>query len=78
MEFDEEGRIVVREEEETAGKDENEEKETLEAVLSVFIDAYNKFGEAKEKYKIPVEHRTTNTKHLHKYRERPFSVLDFL
>lgn len=53
-------------------------QETLEAVLSVFIDAYNKFGEAKEKYKIPVEHRTTNTKHLHKYRERPFSVLDFL
>ena len=31
MEFDEEGRIIVREEEETAGKDENEEKETLEA-----------------------------------------------
>ena len=46
--------------------------------VDCFIDAYNKFGEAKEKYKIPVEHRTTNTKHLHKYRERPFSVLDFL
>ena len=53
-------------------------RETLEAVLSVFIDAYNKFGEAKERYKIPVEHHTTNTRHLHKYRERPFSVLDFL
>ena len=52
-------------------------RETLEAVLSVFIDAYNKFGEAKEKYKIPVEHRSEN-RHLHKYRERPFSLLDFL
>lgn len=52
--------------------------ETLEAVLSVFIDAYNKFGEAKERYKVPVHHTTKNTKHLHKYRERPFSVLDFL
>ena len=33
----------------------------MEAVLSVFIDAYNKFGETKEKYKIHVEHRTANT-----------------
>ena len=52
--------------------------ETLEAVLSVFIDAYNKFGEAKERHRILVNHKTTNTKHLHKYRELPFSVLDFL
>lgn len=34
--------------------------ETLEAVLSVFIDAYNKFGEAKERYKVPVNHTTKN------------------
>ena len=39
--------------------------ETFKAVLSVFIDAYNKFGEAKLKYK----NRT---------QEVPFSVLDFL
>lgn len=38
--------------------------ETFHTVLSVFIDAYNKFGEAKLKY--------------HKKRELPFSVLDFI
>jgi IS1 family transposase len=39
--------------------------ETLENVLSVFVNAYNKFGEEKLKYKPP-------------YRKLPFSVLDFL
>jgi len=52
--------------------------ETLEAVLSVFIDAYNKFGEAKLKYRVPTSHRTQNTKKLHRYRDLPFSLLDFL
>lgn len=54
-------------------------QETLEAVLSVFIDAYNKFGEAKQKYQIPVKHQSQNlNKKLHKYRDVPFSILDFL
>jgi hypothetical protein len=53
--------------------------ETLEAVLDVFIDAYNKFGEAKLKYRVPTKHKTQNpAKHLHKFRDLPFSVLDFL
>ena len=53
--------------------------ETLEAVLAVFIDAYNKFGEAKLKYRIPTKHKShKHSKHLHKYRDTPFSVLDFL
>jgi len=53
--------------------------DTLEAVLAVFIDAYNKFGEAKLKYRIPVKHKSQNPKkHLHKYRDTPFSILDFL
>ena len=53
--------------------------ETLEAVLSVFLDAYNKFGEAKQKYQIPVRHKSPYpAKHLHKYRDTPFSLLDFL
>ena len=53
--------------------------QTLEAVLSVFIDAYNKFGEAKAKYQIPVHHKSPRPgKHLHKYRDVPFSLLDFL
>jgi len=39
----------------------------LKAVLEVFADAYNKFGEAKEHFK---QHRTSG--------EPPFSILDFL
>jgi hypothetical protein len=41
--------------------------ETLEAVLAVFIDARNKSGDAKHKYRLS---RTTG--------EFPFSPLDFL
>jgi len=41
--------------------------ETLKAVLEVFAEAYNKFGEAKEHFK---QHRKNG--------EPPFSVLDFL
>lgn len=53
--------------------------ETMEAVLAVFVDAYNKFGEAKSKYQIAVNHKLTNTsKYLHKYRDLPFSILDFI
>ena len=43
--------------------------ETLRAVLDVFADAYNAFGEAKMKFR---EKRAPNA------RELPFSVLDFL
>ena len=53
--------------------------ETLQAVLEVFIDAFNKFGEAKLKYRRPVIHRDpSNAKRLHKFRDTPFSLLDFL
>jgi IS1 family transposase len=41
--------------------------ETLQAVMDVFVDAYNRFGAAKSKYR-----RNRNA------REVPFSVLDFL
>ena len=54
-------------------------EETLVAVLSVFFDAFNKFGEAKLKRQIPVKHKSScPSKHLHKYRDTPFSLLDFL
>jgi len=54
-------------------------EETLDAVMSLFADAYNKFGEAKAKYRIPVRHRPGNeNKHLHQYRDAPFSLIDFL
>jgi len=53
--------------------------DTLRAVLEVFIDAYNKFGEAKLKYRVPVIHKNPdNTKGLHKFRDTPFSILDFI
>jgi len=53
--------------------------ETLHAVLDVFINAYNKFGEAKIKYRVPVIHKNpNNSKHLHKFRDTPFNLLDFL
>jgi len=53
--------------------------ETKIAVLSVFVDAYNKFGEAKTRWQIPVQHKSNHPdKHLHKYKELPFSHLDFL
>jgi IS1 family transposase len=53
--------------------------ETLEAVLSIFVDAYNKFGEAKLKFRKPTIHRPGNeSKHLHHWREPAFSILDFL
>ena len=45
--------------------------ETLEAVFSVFVDAYNKFGEAKLKYR---QRRNLNKKS----RELPFGFVDFL
>jgi len=53
--------------------------ETLKAVLSLFIDAYNKFGEAKLKSRVPVKHKSESpAKHLHKFRYPTFSVLDYL
>jgi IS1 family transposase len=53
--------------------------ETLRAVMDVFVDAYNKFGKAKLKYRVPTNHKSqSNTKHLHKFRDLPFSLLDFI
>jgi len=53
--------------------------DTLRAVLEVFIEAYNKFGEAKLKYRVPVVHKNHHkTKGFHKFRDTPFSILDFI
>jgi hypothetical protein len=53
--------------------------ETMNAVLSLFIQAYNKFGEAKLNCRKPVKHRSdTPSKHLHNFRYPSFSSLDFL
>jgi IS1 family transposase len=53
--------------------------ETLEAVLAVFINAYNKYGEAKLKYRKPVIHKSSYpSSRLHEFRDTPFSIIDFL
>ena len=52
--------------------------DTLQAVMEVFIDAYNKFGAAKLKYrKLTIHKAGCKSKNLHKFRDFPFSLLDF-
>jgi hypothetical protein len=52
--------------------------ETLQAVIEVFVDAYNKFGLYKAKHRVLVIHKPGAQKHLHKYREIGSSLHDFL
>jgi len=52
--------------------------ETLQAVIALFVNAYNKFGQAKSRCRVPVVHQAENhSKHLHHSREVSFSLLDF-
>ena len=53
--------------------------ETLLAVMYVFADAYNRYGEYKADNRVPVKHKSPNpSKHLHKFRELPKSMIDFV
>jgi len=53
--------------------------ETLLAVISVFVNAYNKYGEYKANNRIPVKHKSPlPSKHLHKYKELPLHIIDFV
>ena len=53
--------------------------ETFQAVLEVFTDAYNKFGEVKLKHRVPVVRRSSEpARHLHKFRDPPGSFIDYL
>ncbi len=53
--------------------------ETLEAVVAVFVDAFNKFGAYKAQHRIPVIHKPSSvSKKLHKYRDCPLGLVDFL
>jgi len=53
--------------------------ETLQAVVEVFVDAYNAFGIAKLKHRVPVKHKSFERPiHLHKFRDSICSVLNFL
>ncbi len=53
--------------------------ETLEAVVAVFVDAFNKYGAYKSKQRIRVIHKPSgSSKKLHKYRDCPLGFVDFL
>jgi IS1 family transposase len=53
--------------------------ETLEAVVAVFVNAFNRFGSYKAKHIIIVVHKPASTsKKLHKYRDSPLGLVDFL
>ena len=53
--------------------------ETLEAVLNIFVNAYNAFGAYKLKYRKPTKHRPGNeNKHLHYFRDLGCSFFDFV
>lgn len=53
--------------------------ETLRAVLSIFVNAYNKFGEAKYKYRERlIENHGFVVKYWESYKHPPFSIYDYL
>jgi hypothetical protein len=52
--------------------------ETLAAVLQVFAAAYNKFGEYKTAHRVLVAHKPSSHSPLHKYKELPLALIDFL
>ncbi|MDR1409155.1 MAG: hypothetical protein LBJ12_02555 [Oscillospiraceae bacterium] len=46
----------------------------------MFVDAYNKFGGYKMKYRRPASHRPPDgaAKHLHHFKDLPCQIIDFL
>jgi len=53
--------------------------DTLIAVVSIFVDAYNKFGDDKAKHRVLVIHKSpAPNKRLHKFRDCPLGLVDFL
>jgi IS1 family transposase len=52
--------------------------DTLRAVLAVFVRAFNKFALEKHKVRVPVIHKPASKSRLHKWRQPPFSLIDFI
>ena len=52
--------------------------ETVKAILTVFVTAYNRFGEYKSKHQVLARHKPTSTSRLHKYSDLPLGLIDFI
>jgi IS1 family transposase len=53
--------------------------ETLRAVMAVFVDAFNRFGAFKAEHRVLVVHNpSSSSKKLHKFRDCPLGLVDFL
>ena len=52
--------------------------ETVIAVMAVFVRAFNLFALKKFHTRKLANHRVTSSSRLHKYKESPFSLIDFL
>jgi hypothetical protein len=53
--------------------------EALNAELALFVNAYNKFGENKERRRVPViRKKPLENRRLHKFREVPFGIMNFV
>jgi len=52
--------------------------DSLIAVMKVFVTAYNRFGEYKSKHQVLASHKSTSTSRLHKYKELPLALIDFV
>jgi len=52
--------------------------ETIRAILTVFVAAYNRFGEYKSKHQVLARHKPTSTSRLHKYSDLPLGLIDFI
>jgi len=52
--------------------------ETVKAILTVFVSAYNRFGEYKSKHQVLARHKPTSTSRLHKFADLPLALIDFI
>ena len=52
--------------------------ETVKAILTVFVAAYNRFGEYKSRNQVFSIHKPTSKSRLHKYADFPLPLIDFI
>jgi hypothetical protein len=52
--------------------------DTLTAILKVFVAAYNKFGDYKVAHQILARHKPPSSSRLHKYKELPLGLTNFV